>query len=80
MIRSLPFLEKEDPMKLQEQIVAGQLKLNKNGIDMVARNFPNQIFKQDPEMRPTVETLKQHRLFMQDKPANYWQSIKSKSY
>ena len=62
-------------MKLQEQILAGQLRLNKQGIDVIARDLLNQIFHSDPEMRPTIDKIKQHRLFMQDKPANYWQQI-----
>ena len=65
-------MEKEDPMKLQEQILAGQIKLNKEGIDILARDFLTQIFVSDPEMRPSVDKLKKHRLFMQDKPSNYW--------
>ena len=44
LFSSLPFLEKDDPMKLQEQILAGQLRLNKEGIDLTARDFLNQIF------------------------------------
>ena len=31
-------------MKLQEQILAGQIKLNKHGIDMIARELLHQIF------------------------------------
>jgi hypothetical protein len=60
-------------MKLQEQIVAGQLKLNKEGIDMIARDFLNQIFVNDPLLRPSIGKMKKHRVFMQDKPNNYWQ-------
>ena len=39
-------------MKLQEQIVTGQLKLNKQGIDFIAKDLLNQIFKSDPMLRP----------------------------
>ena len=31
-------------------------------------------------MRPSIETIKMHRLFMEMKPANYWQQIQSKSF
>ena len=62
-------------MKLQEQILAGQLKLNKAGIDNIARDFLNQIFQSDPEMRPSIDKLKKHRMFMQDKPSDYWSKI-----
>jgi len=60
-------------MKLQEQILAGQLKLNKEGIDMIARDFLTQIFVNDPLMRPSIDKLKKHRIFMHEKPSNYWQ-------
>jgi len=75
LFRSLPFLEKDDPMKLQEQILAGQLRLNKEGIDSTARDFLNQIFQSDSEMRPSIDTLKKHKLFTQDKPVDYWSKI-----
>ena len=52
--------------------MAGQLRLHKEGIDVSARDFLNQIFKSDPEMRPSIDHMKKHRLFMQDKPADYW--------
>ena len=79
-VSSLPFAEKEDPMRLQEQIVAGHLKLNKEGIDMFARDFLTQIFVSDPERRPSIDKLRKHRFFMQEKPANYWAAIQSKSF
>ena len=47
---------------------------------MSARDFLNQIFKSDPEMRPSIDHMKKHRLFMQDKPADYWSQVLSKSY
>lgn len=77
---SLPFELKDDPTKIQEQILAGQLKLNKEGIDPVARDFFTQIFQNDPQLRPSIDTIKRHRLFMQDKTADYWSKIASKSY
>eukprot|EP00353_Schmidingerella_taraikaensis_P010032 CAMPEP_0185574492 /NCGR_PEP_ID=MMETSP0434-20130131/5946_1 /TAXON_ID=626734 ORGANISM="Favella taraikaensis, Strain Fe Narragansett Bay" /NCGR_SAMPLE_ID=MMETSP0434 /ASSEMBLY_ACC=CAM_ASM_000379 /LENGTH=498 /DNA_ID=CAMNT_0028191095 /DNA_START=2150 /DNA_END=3646 /DNA_ORIENTATION=+ len=77
---SLPFEHKDDPIKLQEQILAGQLKLNKEGIDPVTRDCLSQIFQSDAEMRPTIEALKKHRMFMQDKSSDYWAKMLSKSY
>ena len=47
---------------------------------MIARDFLNQIFKRDPEMRPSIDRLKEHRLFMLDKPADYWHQIQNKSF
>jgi len=73
-------MDQTDPVKVQEQILAGQLRLNKEGIDPVARDFLNQIFQSDPEMRPSIDTLKKHRLFMQDKPSDYWAQIQAKSF
>ena len=67
-------------MKLQEQILAGQLKLNKAGIDNTARDFLNQIFQSDPEMRPSIDKLKKHRMFMQDKPSDYWSKIQNNTF
>ena len=31
-------------------------------------------------MRPSLDHMKKHRLFMQDKPADYWSQVQSKSY
>ena len=31
-------------------------------------------------MRPSLERLKEHRFFMLDKPADYWQQIRNKSF
>ena len=67
-------------MKLQEQILAGLIKLNKEGIDIIARDFLAQIFVNDPLMRPSIENLKRHRFFMNDRPNNYWQLILTKSF
>ena len=47
---------------------------------MITRDLLNQIFQSDPEMRPTVEKLKKHKLFMQEKPSDYWQQIANKAY
>lgn len=73
-------MEKDDPMKLQEQILAGQIKLNKEGIDIIAREFLTQIFVQDPLMRPSIDKIKKHRFFMNEKPNNYWLLIETKSF
>jgi len=67
-------------MKVQEQILAGQIKLNREGIDVVARDLLNQIFQSDPELRPSIDTIKKHRLFMQDKPCDFWSKIAAKSF
>ena len=55
--------------------MAGQIKLNKEGIDQASKDFLTQIFKADAEMRPSIDTLKKHRMFMQDKPNDYWAKI-----
>jgi len=47
---------------------------------MIARDFLNQIFQQDPTMRPKIDKLKMHRLFMEVKPADYWQQIATKKF
>ena len=60
--------------------MAGQLKLNKEGIDQASKDFLTQIFKADAEMRPTIDTLKKHRMFMQDKPNDYWAKILAKNF
>jgi len=77
---SLPFEIKDDPIKLQEQILAGQIRLNREGIDQAARDFLTQIFQSDAEMRPSIDTLKKHRMFMQDKPNDYWAKIVTKNF
>lgn len=59
--------------------MAGQIKLNKPGIDMDARDLLSQVFVMDPEMRPSIDTIKKHRLFLTDKPADYWAKIQSKT-
>ena len=31
-------------------------------------------------MRPSIDHLKHHRLFMKDMPADYWQQVASKTF
>lgn len=31
-------------------------------------------------MRPSIDHLKHHRLFMKDKPVDYWQQVASKTF
>lgn len=47
---------------------------------MEARDLLAQIFLNDPEMRPSIDKIKKHRLFMNDQPADYWTKIQSKSF
>ena len=47
---------------------------------MVARDLLNQIFQSDPELRPSIDTIKKHRLFMQDKPTDYWTKMSCKNF
>ena len=60
--------------------MAGKLLIRKEGIDMIARDFLNQIFQSDPAMRPSIDKMKKHRMFMELKPADYWQQIQAKSF
>lgn len=53
----------------------GQLKLNKEGIDFIAKDLLNKIFQGDPELRPTIAGVKKHRLLIEGKPADYWNKI-----
>ena len=47
---------------------------------MIAREFLSQVFLSDPEMRPSIDKLMKHRLFMELKPADYWQKIRAKTF
>lgn len=60
--------------------MAGKILIRKEGIDMIAREFLSQIFQSDPTMRPTIDKLKKHPMFMQVKPADYWQQIAAKTF
>lgn len=51
----LPFEEKNDPFELQQQIVKGQIKLQKDFIDPIARDLFNKILVVEPNMRITLE-------------------------
>lgn len=53
-LRQLPFVEKEDPFELQKQIVQGQLKLQRDIIDPVARDLLNQVLHIDPNTRISI--------------------------
>lgn len=77
---TLPFAETKDPMAIQEQIVKGQLKLNKGGIDYIARDLLQQILHHEPNLRISWDRIKEHRFFMHEKPADYWEQIAAKKF
>ena len=59
-----------NPVKLKEQILA--ILTSKNVINSTKTTEKQVLYDSDAEMRPSFDTLKKHRLFMQDKPTDYW--------
>jgi serine/threonine protein kinase len=58
----LPFKDKDDPFELTKQIVLGQVKLN--NIDPIARDLLSKILTIEPNIRITLDGIKEHRFFV----------------
>lgn len=70
----LPFTE-SDPMLVNEAIVKGDIKLDRNGIDGVARHLLQEVLSTEPNLRPPLSQVLENKFFThlstQKKPKFY---------
>ncbi len=67
-------------MRIQEQIIGGQIKLPKEGIDFIALALLSQIFQHEANLRLGWDRIKEHGFFMFNKPTDYWEKIAEKKF
>jgi hypothetical protein len=51
-------------MLIQQAILQGDVKYQREGVDNTARDLLSQIFVVEPNLRTTMERIKQHRFFV----------------
>jgi hypothetical protein len=59
----MPFQDCNDPVLINQQILQGDIKYQREGVDSSARDLLQQIFILEPNMRISLENIMAHRWF-----------------
>ena len=79
MYRSLPFECKDDPMRIYDQIIRGEIKIKREGHDQQTRDLLEKILQTEPNMRISLAQIKEHKFFATKDPTQFWREVCSRS-